>query len=118
MIAVAAQLRHCRDTMSHDDAAAIIDALQRAQAALYEHGDPNPVREMLTGDVEWVVPGASPIAGSYRGVDETVAYMLARRELAAGGTARRRPVPGASRRPRAAAELTNHDTNAGSGAWT
>jgi len=84
MIAVARQLRHCRDTMGHDDAAAIIDSLQRAQAALYEHGDPEPVRQVLTADVEWIVPGASPIAGSYRGVDETVAYMLARRELAGG----------------------------------
>ena len=39
MIAVAGQLRHCRGTMSHDDAAAIIDSLQRAQGALYEPRD-------------------------------------------------------------------------------
>jgi len=76
--------------MRADEAAAIIDALQRAQAALYEHGDPGPVRGVLTEDVEWVVPGASPIAGTYRGIDQTVAYMLARRDLAGGSFRMRR----------------------------
>lgn len=70
--------------MTHDEGAAIIDSLQRAQAVLYEHSDPASVRRVLTEDVEWVVPGASPIAGHYRGIDEVVAYMLARGELARG----------------------------------
>ena len=70
--------------MRDEEAAAIIDNVQRAQEALYEHGDSGPVREVLTEDVEWVVPGTSPIAGTYRGIDETVAYMLARRDLAGG----------------------------------
>jgi len=70
--------------MTRDEAAAVIEALQGAQAALYEHGDPGPVRDVLAKEVVWVVPGASPIAGTYRGVEETVRYMLARHDLAAG----------------------------------
>lgn len=70
--------------MTHAQATAIIDTLQRAQAALYQYGDPGPVRAVLTPDVVWIVPGSSPIAGTYRGVDETVAYMLRRRERAGG----------------------------------
>ena len=38
----------------------------------------------LRPDIAWHVPGASPIAGSYRGVDEVIEYMLARRRLADG----------------------------------
>ena len=39
---------------------------------------------MLTEDIAWHVPGTSPIAGSYHGIDDVIAYMLARRELADG----------------------------------
>ena len=70
--------------MHHEKATAAIDALQRAQAVLYGDGDPGPVRAVLAEDVVWVVPGRSPIAGTYRGADEAIAYMLARRELAEG----------------------------------
>lgn len=73
--------------MTRAEATAIIERLQDAQAALYRDGDPEPVRQVLTDDVEWVVPGASTIAGTYRGVDDAVAYMMVRRELA-GGTFR------------------------------
>ena len=73
--------------MTRAQATAIIERLQEAQAALYCGGNPGAVRAVLTEDVEWVVPGASPIAGSYRGIDEVVAYMVARGERA-GGTFR------------------------------
>ena len=42
------------------------------------------VRAVLHPDIAWHVPGTSPIAGSYRGLDEVVSYMLARRALADG----------------------------------
>ena len=70
--------------LSREEAVQIIDRLHDAQARLYTDGDPEPVREMLTDDIAWHVPGTSPIAGSYHGIHEVIAYMLARRELADG----------------------------------
>ena len=70
--------------LSREDAVQIIDRLHDAQARLYTDGDPESVREMLTDGIAWHVPGTSPIAGSYHGIDEVIAYMLARRELADG----------------------------------
>jgi len=70
--------------LSRDEAVEVIDRLHDAQARLYGDGDPAPVRDVLTEDIAWHVPGASPIAGSYHGIDEVVEYMLARRELADG----------------------------------
>jgi ketosteroid isomerase-like protein len=72
------------DRFSEQEATAVIDALQRAQAALYEDGDAGPVRRVLTESVVWTVPGSSPIAGVYEGVDDVVAYMLARGRRADG----------------------------------
>jgi ketosteroid isomerase-like protein len=73
--------------LSREEAVSVIDRLHDAQARLYTDGDPSQVREVLTEDIAWHVPGGSPIAGSYHGVDEVVEYMLARRSLA-GGTFR------------------------------
>ena len=70
--------------LSREDAVAVIDRLHDAQARLYTDGDPEPVREVLTDDIAWHVPGRSPIAGSYHGIDDVVEYMLARRALADG----------------------------------
>jgi ketosteroid isomerase-like protein len=70
--------------MDRDDAEAVIEQLHAAQARLYTDGDPSAVRAVLTPDIAWHVPGGSPIAGSYRGLDEVVSYMLARRALADG----------------------------------
>ena len=70
--------------MDRDDALAVIEQLHSAQASLYTDGDPAPVRAVLSADIAWHVPGTSPIAGSYRGIDEVVSYMLVRRELADG----------------------------------
>lgn len=68
----------------------VLDRLHAAQAELYSGGDAAAVREVLTPDVVWAVPGANAIAGIYRGVEEVVAYMLRRRD-AAGGTFRMHP---------------------------
>jgi hypothetical protein len=74
--------------MDRDDALAVIEQLHAAQARLYTDGDPAPVRAVLSADIAWHVPGCSPIAGNYRGLDEVVSYMLARRALADGKTFR------------------------------
>ena len=39
------------------------------------------MRELLTDDVVWHVPGASAIAGEHRGVDAVLEYLETRREL-------------------------------------
>jgi uncharacterized protein len=70
--------------MDRDDALAVIERLHVAQASLYTDGDPSAVRAVLSPDIAWHVPGRSPIAGSYRGLDEVIEYMLARRAVADG----------------------------------
>ena len=69
---------------SRDEAIAVIERLHLAQASLYTDGDAGPVRAVLTDDIAWHVPGTSPIAGSYHGVDQVVGYMINRRVLADG----------------------------------
>ncbi len=70
--------------MDRDDALAVIEQLHAAQAALYTDGDVAAVRALLAPDIAWHVPGRSPIAGTYRGLDQVIRYMLARRALADG----------------------------------
>jgi hypothetical protein len=65
-----------------DRAAAFIEALQHVQERFYAGGAVDPVRALLCPDVIWHVPGRSPIAGDHEGIEEVVAYMLRRRELA------------------------------------
>ena len=69
---------------SREEALAVIDRLHEAQARLYTQGDPGGVRALLSEHIAWHVLGTSPIAGSYRGLDEVIDYMLARRRLADG----------------------------------
>jgi ketosteroid isomerase-like protein len=70
--------------MDRDQAAALLDALHTAQNELYAGGSDVELRRLLTPDVVWTIPGASPIAGTYRGIDEVCAYFARRRDLAAG----------------------------------
>jgi uncharacterized protein len=50
---------------------------------MYAGGSVDPVAELLAEDIVWHVPGASPIAGDHRGLDEVIAYFERRRRLAA-----------------------------------
>jgi ketosteroid isomerase-like protein len=68
--------------LDHDRAATFIEALHRAQEELYSGGSVDAVRHLLTPDVVWHVPGTSPIAGRHDGIEEVIAYMLRRRDLA------------------------------------
>jgi ketosteroid isomerase-like protein len=74
------------------DAITLLARLHAAQGELYAGGAVEPVRALLCEDIMWVVPGANAIAGTYRGVDEVIAYFLRRRDLAAG-TFRMHPGP-------------------------
>lgn len=70
-------------------AAVILDRLHAAQNAFYGGGGDHALRALLDPDITWTVPGSSPIAGTYRGLDEVFAYFAHRRERA-GGTFRMR----------------------------
>jgi ketosteroid isomerase-like protein len=53
-----------------------------AQAAFYAGGPREPLREVLTEDIVWTVPGTNAIAGEYRGLDAVIDYFTRRRDLA------------------------------------
>jgi ketosteroid isomerase-like protein len=69
--------------MDRDEARRLLARLHEAQGAFYAGGPDEPLRAMLTDDVEWTVPGQNAIAGEYRGIDEVMAYFARRRDLAA-----------------------------------
>lgn len=60
----------------------LLDALHNAQADLYGAADAAALHQLLDPGIVWRVPGNNRIAGTYRGIDEVVAYMRHRRELA------------------------------------
>ena len=68
--------------MKRAAAIAVLERLHAAQGAFYAGGDDTPLREVLTEDVEWHVPGDNAIAGDYHGLDEVLGYMARRRDLA------------------------------------
>jgi hypothetical protein len=68
--------------MERIDLSGLLDRMHAAIGAFYAGGEAGPVQELLTEDVEWHVPGTSPIAGSYHGVDAVLAYFTRRRDLA------------------------------------
>jgi uncharacterized protein len=59
-----------------------LQRLHDAQAVFYTGGPADPLYELLTPDVVWTVPGDSPIAGVYEGVDAVLAYFARRRDMA------------------------------------
>lgn len=68
--------------MDPTPAARLIRRLHQAQTMLFAGGDETGVREVLTPDVAWHVPGDNAIAGDYHGIEEVVAYFRRRRDLA------------------------------------
>jgi uncharacterized protein len=68
-------------------AKAVVDDFLARQRAMYAGGDAAPVEDLLAEDVVWHVPGASPIAGDYRGRAAVLGYFRRRRELAGGAIA-------------------------------
>jgi ketosteroid isomerase-like protein len=65
-------------------AIALLDELHGAQNEFYAGGGSAPLRELLTPDITWTVPGASQIAGAYHGIDAVLDYFRRRREFANG----------------------------------
>jgi len=60
----------------------ILARLHQAQGAFYAGGPPEPLHDVLTDDILWVVPGRNAIAGEYRGLDAVIDYFTRRRALA------------------------------------
>lgn len=79
---LAAQPAITMTVLTREVALELLDRLHRALGAFYAGGDAEPVRALLTEDIEWHVPGKSPIAGDYRGIDAVVGYFARRRDLA------------------------------------
>lgn len=77
-------LRECGRQWRAPDAIALLDALHAAQNEFYSGGSDAGLRRLLTPDIVWTVPGDSPIAGVYRGIDDVFAYFARRRDLASG----------------------------------
>jgi ketosteroid isomerase-like protein len=69
--------------LERETAVRTLARLHKAQGAFYAGGPRLPLRELLTDDVVWHVPGNNSIAGTYRGIDEAMCYFSTRRELAA-----------------------------------
>lgn len=69
--------------MTRAQAERALARLHDAQASFYGGGPPDPLHDVLTDDVRWVVPGTNAIAGDYRGIDAVIDYFARRRDLAA-----------------------------------
>jgi ketosteroid isomerase-like protein len=69
--------------MDRSTAAGTLRRLHAAQGEFYAGGSGAALRALLTDDVEWHVPGTSPIAGDYVGLDAVLDYMGRRRDRAA-----------------------------------
>ena len=60
----------------------VVREFHERQRAFYAGGDAEPLREFLTDDVVWHVPGRSPIAGDHAGIEAVMDYFERRRALA------------------------------------
>jgi YbgC/YbaW family acyl-CoA thioester hydrolase len=69
---------------------ALLGRLHEAQNTFYGGGEDTALRELLTPDISWHIPGRNAIAGDYQGIDDVIAYFARRRDLA-GGTFRMHP---------------------------
>jgi ketosteroid isomerase-like protein len=68
--------------MTRAEAQRVLARLHDAQAGFYAGGPADPLHEVLTDDILWVVPGDNAIAGAYRGIDAVLDYFARRRDLA------------------------------------
>jgi ketosteroid isomerase-like protein len=68
--------------MTRAEAQRVLARLHEAQAGFYAGGPADPLREVLTDDILWVVPGDNAIAGEYRGIDAVLDYFARRRDFA------------------------------------
>ena len=68
--------------MRQDAARRLLARLHEAQNTFYRGGDSAALRDVLTDDIAWHVPGRSAISGAHHGIDAVLAYFARRRDLA------------------------------------
>jgi uncharacterized protein len=68
--------------MERDRAIEILDRLHSAQNEFYAGGSGAMLKQLLTADISWTVPGNNRIAGTYDGLEEVFGYFRRRRDLA------------------------------------
>jgi ketosteroid isomerase-like protein len=68
--------------VTREEAQRVLARLHEAQAGFYAGGPAEPLRQVLTDDILWVVPGDNAIAGEYRGIEPVLDYFARRRDLA------------------------------------
>jgi uncharacterized protein len=66
------------------EALGVVDRLYAVLGGFYAGGATEPIRDLLTDDVEWHVSGNSPIAGDHVGIEAVVSYFAKRRDMAKG----------------------------------
>jgi ketosteroid isomerase-like protein len=69
--------------MDRAAAIALLDRLHSAQNEFYAGGSGAGLEQLLAPDITWTVPGDNQIAGTYRGLEQVLAYFRRRRDLAA-----------------------------------
>jgi acyl-CoA thioester hydrolase len=67
--------------MQRDDALALMGRLHAAQNDFCSGGGAAPLREVLSGQVAWHVPGRNAIAGTYRGIEAVLGYFAVLRRF-------------------------------------
>ena len=68
--------------VSRAHAAELLGRLHRAQGRFYAGVGGHELRELLSEQVTWSVPGDNAIAGYYEGVDAVMDYFARRRDIA------------------------------------
>ena len=68
--------------MNRDEAVDLLDRLHAAQNDFYAGGSSDELERLLAPEIVWTVPGDNAIAGTYRGIEEVLAYFRRRRDLA------------------------------------
>lgn len=63
------------------DPISVVERFQAEQARAYAGGEMDAVREVLSDDVVWHVPGRSTVAGEHRGLEAVLAYFETRRRM-------------------------------------
>jgi YbgC/YbaW family acyl-CoA thioester hydrolase len=60
----------------------LLARLHQAQNTFYRGGDSAALRDVLTDDIAWQVPGRNAISGDHHGIDAVLAHFARRRDLA------------------------------------
>ena len=79
-VGATAMARVYGEAMDRDSAREVLRRLHEAQGAFYAGGPDGPLREALTDDIAWHVPGDNAIAGVYEGREAVMAYLRSVRQ--------------------------------------